>query len=366
MKVLHICIERSWGGGEKQAMQLVNGLMIRGIKVSVFCSADSSVHDFCRNQGIEHLSRSISSVYDTGSILALIRYIKSSSPDIIHLHSSKAHSIGLMASAFVQSVPLILTRRMDVAVKSNAISNWKYNHRRIKKIICVSNAVKKCLTPAIKEPSKLTTIYGGIDLQETQKRIQPDFFTAQFADLKGCKTIGFIGSLATIKNPTLFVQMAHKLKQSMPTVRFVIIGEGGLMSDLKSLITRLKLSDHVKLMGFVKKNIEALSALQLLVVTSKSEGLPNVILEAAALKIPVVSTNVGGVSEFVENEVTGLLSPENNLEELTKNCEKLLNDPAMAREMTNRAFEKVKNFSNHKGIDQTLSVYQEVLNQGFK
>ncbi|MEQ8470944.1 MAG: glycosyltransferase [Marinoscillum sp.] len=362
MKVLHICSEHSWGGGEKQAMQLVEGTNRRGIESLVFCKSGSAVADYCVNSGIQNFTDSFKSAYSITTIVRLVQLIRSTKPDMIHMHSSKAHTVGLFASLFCKT-PLVLSRRVHSPVKNNLFSRWKYNHPNIKKIICVSQAVERLLSVSIRNPVKLTTIYGGIDLETTISRYQPDYLQDLYSIKDSEVVIGFMGSLNDIKDPLTFVEICAELSEKQNNLKCVLIGEGPMRKQIEQRILQRNLTGQVILTGFTHKNPEALSSLDMLVLCSKSEGFPNVILEAAALQVPVVATDVGGIREFIDHGLTGLLSSPGDRNQLIANCERLLHDQLLRQSVIDNAHLKVENFSHDQGLDQTIELYREVINQ---
>lgn len=361
MKVLHVSSESNWGGGEKQIALLLEGSIQSGLEVMALCKAKSALEDYCLSQKIKYQSTSFRSILDLKTLIQFAKTIDDFEPDIIHVHSSKAHSLIVILSAFKRLPQVIVSRRMNNPIKSNIFSQHKYNHPKINKIICVSQAVKQTLSRHVPE-EKLQVIYGGIDLAATKQSINQQAILNQYPTLKQKRLIGFVGSLTEVKAPSLFIETAEIILQHTDDCHFIFIGDGELRHSLKAQLEEKGLSKHFTFTGFVQNAIPFLSSLDLLMVTSRNEGIPNVILEAFISNVPVVSVEVGGISELIEANHTGILA-KRNAKELANACIQALSDNGFASELTKNATEKVSKFTYENGIRQTLALYRDVLNQ---
>ena len=112
--------------------------------------------------------------------------------------------------------------------------------------------------------------------------------------------------------------------------------------------------------AFSEPSVAAISCLDLLLVTSKNEGIPNVILEAFITKTPVVSVDVGGIPELIQNDQTGKLSSRDSVE-LAEKAIQLLSNSTLSKSLAKNAYDKALEFNNQTGIDQTLRLYEEIL-----
>lgn len=142
--------------------------------------------------------------------------------------------------------------------------------------------------------------------------------------------VGIVANLRPVKNIELFIRAASRLAPSHPNVRFEIAGEGELRGPLQALIDSLGLHDCVTLRSTVADVPAFLDRLDVAVLCSLSEGSPNAIMEYMAAGLPTVATDVGGNTELVENEVTGLVVPSNDVKRLAAAIDRLLRDRALA------------------------------------
>ena len=363
-RILHISSERTWKGGEQQIAYLIEEMNKMGLKNYVVCRKNSAFKKYCQNKNLDFYSLNfdISHLLFTASSISKI--CKKNKIDIIHMHSSGGHTVGLISTFFNHQAHLVLSRRVDNPIKSKKFSIWKYNHSRIKKIITVSKTVKRIIAEKIIDKSKCITIYDGIDIHK-------------FTDINGTNRlrtkyhippekilIGNTSALADHKDYFTFIDTADFLLQTGLNASFLIIGEGPERKKIESYLTSKKLTGEIILTGFIQNIPEILPELDIFLMTSKTEGLGSSILDAFACGVPVVATRAGGIPEIVIHESTGLLSPVKDYVDLGKNILRLLNDLNLKRKLTGNAKKWVQeHFSKEKTARETLKVYAEILSK---
>ena len=185
-------------------------------------------------------------------------------------------------------------------------------------------------------PDSVTIIPNGLDLSR---------FTALPPKPPSCnrpaaQRVGILANLRPVKNIELFIRAASRLASSHPSVRFEIAGEGKLRAQFQTLIESLGLCDHVTLRGTVSDVPAFLHSLDVAVLCSLSEGSPNAIMEYMAAGLPTVATDVGGITELVQHEVTGLVIPSNDEERLAGAIDRLLRDRVLAVQLGAAARER--------------------------
>lgn len=144
------------------------------------------------------------------------------------------------------------------------------------------------------------------------------------------RTIGVVANLRPVKGLDTFIRAAALIAARHENVRFVIAGEGRSRSELEALVRELHLHDRFSLPGRIDDVPRFLRRIDVAVLCSRSEGAPNVIMEYMAAGKPVVATDVGGVSEMMRHEETGLLVPPERVEALAAAVTRLLSSPALA------------------------------------
>jgi len=364
MKIAHITSEKGWRGGERQLYFLVTELQKRGIQNLLICNSDSEIEDRLRHTGIpfHHLSMKNPLNPDTASKLR--KLIESLECDIVHLHTPTVHTLTVLAGISGLDIPMVLHRRTFFPIKNNPLTKFKYRYRGIRRIICISAAIKYYVDRALKKPQKSSIIHDGIDISD-ESYIGNDESKQLILDElnlpQDVKIVGNISAISIEKDYEVFVRVAEEVGHSMPEVHFLIIGKGDQEIIIRNLVEQKSLGERVHFLGFRDDLDKILPGLDLLLMPSKREGLGTAILDAFLAKVPVVSTNVGGIPELVMHEKTGLASDPEDFESLLKNVMRILWDPDLASHLIKNAYEHVQSFSKERMADKTASIYAELI-----
>lgn len=166
-----------------------------------------------------------------------------------------------------------------------------------------------------------------------------------------------IGRLDQQKNHQLLIRAFAKLSDQYPNLTLDIYGDGILRNDLENLIISFNLQDRIKLPGITMNVESTLAEADLFVFPSAYEGFPNALCEAMAVGLPVIASNCSGSNEIVENNHNGLLFNIDNMEELVKCIESLINNPSHARQLAINAQDIINQFNELKILtlwEQTL------------
>lgn len=170
--------------------------------------------------------------------------------------------------------------------------------------------------------------------------------------------IGSVMRISEEKQPLLWLKMAEYVARAYPNAYFLIVGDGVMGKEMKSAAVSLGLSKKTKFVGHEKNALSAITAMDVFVQTSRIEGLPNVLIEAQALGIPVVATNVGGTKETFVDGLTGSLVNTQAPEDIANMVMEILGNLELRTQMKNLASLKARDkFSLEKLITRTMGVY---------
>lgn len=168
------------------------------------------------------------------------------------------------------------------------------------------------------------------------------------------------GRLSPEKGQALLLKALARLAPRYPGLRISFAGVGPLEAQLRALAEDLGIGDRVRFLGYVTDMPSVYSSASLVVQSSFTEGLPNVILEAAFLEVPIVATSVGGTSEVIEHGVTGWLIPPRSLEGLMAGIQSFLENPALFATMASAARARIqKDFSFSARTAAQSCLYEE-------
>ena len=362
MKVLHISTATGWRGGEQQAAYLIRQLEILQTTCFLLCPKDAAI--------IQHLNKYDCKieVFQKGTALNLPlaikikKYCKDNQVYLIHTHDSHAHTAAFLSAwLFGNKCPVVVSRRVDFAVSSSWFSYLKYNHSSIKKIICVSDAIRQITSPAIKRKNILEVVHSVVD---TEKFVLGKTKLHQEYQLpKETFLIGNVSALADHKDLFTFIDTAEIILQQTQQVHFFLICDGTEINALQARVAEKKLTDNIHFTGFRNDINELLPELNLFLMTSKTEGLGTTILDAFAAQVPVVATQAGGIPEIVQHEKTGLIAPVGNAKQLATHAMAVMNDRNLAKTLSTNAQQLVSEYTFRRTAEKTKAVYVKVLQE---
>lgn len=206
---------------------------------------------------------------------------------------------------------------------------------------------------------QIKVLHNGFDFPEPDPAGRSSIRSA-LGIAANAKVVGSILRFSEEKRPRLLIDMAHSIHLQNPDVRFVFFGDGPLLPSETDYVRSLQMSDVIKLPGYADPAADALSALDLFVLASRMEGLPNVLIEAQAVGLPIVCTGVGGMNETFEHGITGFAVPGATPEELGAMVLKILTLEDMRETMSAAAKEHARSkFGIARMIEQTVDVYKQ-------
>jgi len=305
---------------------------------------------------LNHLKRPISLSEDRRGFSECVTLLRECKPDLLHTHSSKAGVIGRLAAwrvgtpslftahgwAFTEGAPVI-QRMYGLALETVLC-------RLIGRVVTISDYdFQLAKRYRVGSARNRYLVKNGISRPKMHRHNEPQ------PELQ----ILTIGRLSPVKNHAMLLDCLAAL--SIP-FHARIIGEGECRAALECKIKSLDLGDKVELLGEVTQTTEYLAMSDLFVLTSNYEGLPLSVLEAMSLGLPVVATDVGGVSEAVLHQQTGLLSERRNAAQFTANVEKLGKDPELRQRYGEKALLQYdQNFTADRMVDELNRIYEEML-----
>jgi glycosyltransferase involved in cell wall biosynthesis len=260
-----------------------------------------------------------------GQLLAVCRREKVA---IWHGHDYKSNALGLLLHRFW---PMRLVTTVHGWVKHTRRTQLYYGIDRLclrgyEVVISVSDDLhQRCLGLGL-APDRCTLIENGIDTGQFV-RTRPRAEAKRLLGIPAERlVIGAIGRLSEEKGFDLLIEAVDRLLSRGFDVELRIAGEGDHYGRLDDLIHKLHREDRIRLVGYQAETIPLFEAMDLFALSSLREGLPNVVLEAMAMGVPVIATRIGGVPQLIEHEVNGLLVEVGNTEQLGSALSGLLAD----------------------------------------
>ena len=302
---------------------------------------------------IPGLGRSISIGNDLKAFFLLMREIRRFKPDVVHTHTAKAGVLGRVSAFLARpSAKRIHTfhghllhgyfgsRKVQIVVfleKILGLITYKF--------VSIGNVVKTDLVKAgIAKDRKFEVIYPGLQNLDL------------YPKLEARKTLGldptkiyvvYVGRLTQIKRPDRLIDLGRSLKTSHPRAHLIIAGAGELLEDLT--VRSENESLPITFLGWRNDIGMILSALDIAVLCSDNEGIPLTLIQASQAGLPIVSTNVGSVSDIVLDGITGLLT-EVSSKGLIEGVSALLDDPVLGHRFGKAGQERAREFFSSRAM----------------
>lgn len=361
MKVLHVSSALSWRGGEQQIAWLLEELRALNIEQHVYCPAGTPLAKFLTKNNFSHSTYIKKSSLSFSAAKGLAACAKGCQATLVHMHDSHAHTYAVMATTFFGlKKPLVLSRRVDFPIGKNWSSRWKYNHKAIQKIICVSDFINQLIRPKIKSPEKVLTVHSGVDPSRFFHKASGKLHALINID-KSKTIVGNVAAIAPHKDFFTFVDACAVIHQQEPEIEFVIIGgDGGEKEMIREYISKKGLSEKIHLPGFQKNEPELLPDIAVLLFSSKTEGLGTSLLDAAAAGVPIVATRAGGIPEIVVAGENGILADVGQGKQLADGVIKLLQDMQLREQFITQGKKNVQRFTKKETARKTLAVYDAI------
>ncbi len=367
MNILHVSAVKSWGGGENHIENLCTELqkIAPSAKNSVLCVEGGLFQQRLSKTNVSFYSVKIGFKMDPRFFMKLIKICKEDNIDLLHIHDSTALTLCIMGDYLYDLPPFIFSKKTSFPIRPRKQTLYKYNYHKIKRILCVSQETQNIAASMMNSPEKLRCIYHGTkvkirapkDILELRKELSLK---------KETRIIGNIANHIWPKDLDTFIEIAHELVKvrKLNNIHFVQIGAFSKMTpNYLKKIEEHHLGPNITFLNAIPNAKNLILQFDVSVMTSISEGIPQFIYESFLFKVPVVSTNVGGISEIIVDGENGFLAPAGDVKSLADKILKLLESPSLTNKFTSISNKKVnEDFNTHIMATKTLNEYKTVLN----
>jgi glycosyltransferase involved in cell wall biosynthesis len=364
--VLHVNPTKGWRGGEGQTLLLCRGLAARGHEVLLVAAPNDHLLERAKAAGIRVRGIAIRGDGDLFGIGALGWTAAAFRPDIVHLHTSRAHGAGWLLSFVMPRLPLVVSRRVDFAPAHQGPARLKYT-TRIARFIAVSDRVAEVLAESGVPRDRIRRVYSGVPpVQSAATNSTPESRASLRRELgiaNGEIAVGTVGALAEHKDPLVLLEAFASLARRGGANRLVYVGDGELRGSIEREASRLGIADAVRITGFRDDPRACIGTFDVFVAASRLEGLNTSLLDAMAVGAPIVAARAGGMPELVRHEETGLLVEPSDPASLAAAIERIVTDRALAARLGQSAHARSAQFTDERMVEETLAVYDEVLSE---
>ncbi len=324
---------------------------------------------------VPELKRNISPLHDFIATRKIISLLVKQKVDIVHTHTSKAGFIGRIAAKYCK-IPIIIhtTHGLIYIPDSNIpgipdfsivnkmfliLERWagKYTDA----LTVLSNAEKKmCHTLNLANEQKVHTISNGIDLERYTKNEDAGNAVRKSLGIDQSEIVILsVGRLTSEKGHSFLLKGFFRLLDRHESIRLIIAGDGPERINLESQISDSSNTQNVIFSGYSNDIPSLLSAADIFVLPSLYEGFGLAIIEAMAVGLPVIASNVGGIPEIINSKNNGFLFKKGDVTELTEQLNELVMNRQKRTELGRNALKTSKKYSLQKMLDSYYALYDQ-------
>jgi len=384
IKVAHIIARMITGGADENTLFTVQGLNKDRYEVDLIMGEefDENIFDKVKNNNfniiqIKGLKWKLNFLHDPIVLLKLIKLLKGKRYDIVHTHTTKAGILGRIA-ARIAGVPVIVhgLHGSTFEAFNSGLLNWllflfeRLTGRFTDAYVSVSGVLsEKYIERGIGKKENYHTVYSGMELEIfygvrgkidcRKKRGELGIGVEDFV-------IGNVARLETRKGHKFLIDAFKSVleEQKDGHVKLLIIGEGNKRENLESYVEELNLEDKVIFTGYREDVEELMAMMDIFVLTSFREGLPRVLVQAAAVGMPSIAFNVDGVPEIIEDNHNGFLVKAGDVKQLAKRITQYIDHKELLVLHSKNGRELIKGkWSIEDMVEKIDKIYQDLVRE---
>lgn len=375
-RVLYMQPAPRFGGAERQAATNIPLLCDQGIDVLTMTGPGLTILDWLRERGVYNYfhsrwfpggwpkQRGLAKITLPFRYYNCVRHLQAEVETLI-----RNERIDLVFSAmpisWIAATPV--ARRLGVPIvwraggtettrtRQIALARWSRRHKP-DLLICNGDAVARMFEPIV--GARTEVVRNGLDLDQFHPA---DAASAHFRPSSARATVGFAARLAEQKRPQDFIALAARLAVSHPDIAFLIAGDGSREPEYRAMAAEMG-ARNVHFLGYVGDMHSFYASCDILVLPSRSEGCPNVALEAMASRTAIVAAETAGTREVIRPDRDGILYPVGDIDLLTEGVTNMLDNNLLYERMVDSAFRRVNShFSARACAEHTANLIHQTL-----
>ncbi|MHA1696291.1 MAG: glycosyltransferase [Candidatus Helarchaeota archaeon] len=288
-------------------------------------------------------------------ILAIKKIVKKEKIDILHSHWIIPQGLAavLYKKIFNQKIKIVCTAHgSDVFLLKKKYFNIlkRFILKKCDKISVVSSALQKELLKNKAENYNINIINNGINIEKSISLIEINNLKNKYNINSFC--LLFVGRLSIKKGIFYLIEAMPKILLNFPKTKLIIVGYGPDQTLLEKKVQKLKLQNHIIFTGALRKKeiFSYYTIANILINPSLEEGFGMVLLEALSFKLPVITTNSGGITDIIEDKKTGIFINQKQSDSIANTVNALLNNEEKRKKLSYKGYEMIQNKFNWKKI----------------
>jgi len=359
--VLHTESSPGLGGQEVRTLTEACWIAERGWRVLLAGQPGAAFTERARQLGIDVVEVPMRGAWDLSAVARLARLVRNEGVGLVHTHSSVDGWVGGLA-ARIARVPVVRTRHVSIRIRRrlNPVYRWLAD-----RVITSGEAIRSIVVASGVPAARVVAVPAGIDLAEMDRAGKaPDALRRSLGLAR--PVIGSVAMFRGSKGHAHLLDAFAMVRERWPTARLLLVGEGIRRQWVEGLARERGLGDAVVFTGFRSDVPDLLRIMDCFVLAStRTEGVPQSLLQAFAARVPAVASSVGGIPEVVTDKETGILVAPEDAAALARGIEAVLDDPAGAAERAAAARRLVEErFSHATSVGRLLAIYESLLRHG--
>ncbi len=366
LRVLLLSDADVFAGTERHMFDLACGLRDEGVEASIGSPSPSVLKDRAESAGLQHVAVQKNGLIDRPAISLLSGLLRSGTVDLVHAHNGRTMLSAAIAVTLARKGCAVATqhflepdhagRRGPKAVIYHAAHGWV--SRRLSCYIAISEAVRDAMLKRHEAPpDRIHVVQNGMPPIDATALSTPAEARRFFNVPEDNLLIVCAARLEKEKDIGTLIAAVSEVKTTFPNISCLIAGTGSLEEELTAEIERRSLEQTVRLLGFRNDVLSLIGACDLFVLPSLAEPFGLVLLEAMALRKPVIATNAGGPREIVVDGETGLLTPPANASAMAAAIRTLISDRGSIESMGARGYDRFQeSFTSKRMSERMLTV----------
>jgi len=355
-EVFYLITELDVGGAERTLYELATRLDRTRFAPTVGClTGRGPLGRRLEEKGVEVIYFDMRSAFDVGAWKRLRRTLRERKPDILHTFLFHANFVGRLAARGSDIEKVISAVRVEEP-RWTHLWGERLTRRWVDVVTCVSESARLFTHEKTGYPlDKLVTIPNGIDVARFDEQVA---VPAEWNLPTDAPVVAVIGRLDDQKDPLLMLKAARLVRERAPKVVFAFAGDGPLASACRGRSEEMGLGGGVRWLGWIPDVRALLQRAACLALSSRWEGMPNAVLESMAAGIPAAAFGVGGTSELIVHNSTGLLTTPGDIAALGSAIYELITNPGRAGRMGARArIRAERSFSLEQMVSANQALY---------
>lgn len=336
--ILHLELGRQLYGGAKQVVYLLQAMQAYPeFNHVLVCPEDSAIAEV-KLPGCTTLPVAYKGEIDFTLVAKLGRIIQQHNVDVLHAHSRRGADVWGAFAARFNGVPALCTRRVDNP--EGKLASWKY--KQYKAVVSISEGVKVVVSAHLNGQQLQPVIHSAVALDEFTFSPDRAWLNHTYDVPADHKVIANFAQLIPRKGQSDLIVAMKQVIAAYPKVTCLLFGKGKEREHYQQLIDQHQLGSQMKLCGFSDEVARILPSIDIVAHPALAEGLGVILLQAGACARPVVACPSGGIKEVIRDQKNGLLVPPQSPDALANALCSLLDNPTLANQMGEHAFQTVK------------------------